>query len=176
MDWYEFRNRRRKAPATTRVPLCADREALSELEHARAYPDPDRARTMRELEEAVAEATMWVTVRELPAEDYMQLKEAHRPKDEELRKKGHQWDEGTFAPALIAASIDPPLTVEEATEWWHGFDVDGVRQGWTLAERSDLLLACIRLNEQLPELGFTRPATAGTNGTGLSSTISVPEG
>lgn len=176
MDWAEFRNRRKKAPATARVPLCADREALSALEHARAYPDPDRPKTIRELEQAVAEATMWVTLRELPAEDYMALKEAHRPKSEELRKKGYQWDEATFAPALIAASIDPPMTEEEAARWWHGFDEqdadtgETVRVGWTLAERSDLLMACIRLNEQLPDLGFTKPDTARTSGTGRSST------
>lgn len=182
MDWTEYRKRRTQGPpAFERVALCADRALVSELEDARAHPDPKRARTVRELEEAVAEATMIVTVRELLAEDYLALKEDHRPTDEEKRKKGHQWDEATFAPALLAATIDPPLTPEEAAEWWHGWEEEdpesgeSSRFGWTAAERGQLFMAAVRLNETNPDLGFIRPGTERTNGIGQPLTTASPE-
>lgn len=151
MDWAEFAKRRKKAPATARVPLCADREALSELEAARASRDPKVREKIPELQEAVTAQTMHVTLRELGAEEYVSLKEAHRPTDSEKLKRGDEWDEATFGPALIAACIDPPLTEEEAAEWW--------KDGWTLAERAQLFITALNLNETVPDLDFTRPGT-----------------
>lgn len=150
MDWAEFAKRRKKAPATARVPLCADREALSALESARASRDPKVREKIPALQEAVTAQTMHVSLRELPAEEYVALKEAH-PAPPEARKRGEEWDEATFGPALIAACIDPPLTEEEAVEWW--------KEGWTAAERAQLFLTAYNLNETVPDLDFTRPGT-----------------
>lgn len=156
MDWAEFRARREKAPATARVPLCADGDAVRQLDEARASKDRQLRDRIPELEMAVEEATITFVVQAMPADDYVALKEQHRPKDEELRKKGHEWDEATFAPALIAAcAVEPPLTPEEAQELWHGTGPGSL----TLAERATLFLACRDLNETIPDLGFTRPGT-----------------
>lgn len=156
MDWAEFRSKREKAPATARVPLCADGDALRALEEARESRVQEIREQIPQLEEKVAAATMVVKVQALAADAYQQLKDEHRPKDPDLRKKGYEWDEGTFAPALIAASVtDPPLSLEEATELWHGNGPGS----FSLAERATLFLTCRDLNETVPDLGFIKPGT-----------------
>lgn len=174
MDWADFRARRQKAPSTSRVPLCADGEALRQLEDAerrsRSGTPKERAEAAEkipELREAVKAATMIVTVQALPADEYRELKDAHRPKSQDALRAGAEWDEDTFAPALIAASvIEPPLSLEEATELWHDRSPGAV----SLAERAQLFLACRDLNETIPDLGFTEPDTGETDGIGRSST------
>lgn len=174
MDWAEFRARRQKAPSTARVPLCADGEALRRLEdaqrrsqHGTPKERAEAAAQIPELREAVKAATMIVTVQALPGDEYRDLKEAHKPKTQDALRAGHEWDEDTFAPALIAASvIDPPLSLEEATELWHDRSPGAV----SLAERAQLFLACRDLNETVPDLGFIEPDTGETDGIGPSST------
>lgn len=155
MDWVEFAARREQAPATARVPLCADGDALAALEEAQRSTDKKVRGTISELRERVAAATMVVTVTALGAEEYLALKEKHRPSDPEKVKRGYEWDEETFAPALIAASVDPPMTEAEATDLWKG-----VAPKLTAAERSQLFFAARDLNETVPDLGFTVPGTA----------------
>lgn len=154
MDWVEFAKRREEAPAMTRVPLCADGDALAALEQAQRSTDPAVKATIPQLREKVTEATMVVTLSALGAEEYMALKDTHRPTDPEKAKKGYEWEEDTFAPALIAASIDPPMTPAEAADLWKG-----VAPKLTAAERTQLFLAARDLNETVPDLGFTVPGT-----------------
>ena len=156
MDWAEWRRRREEAPAEARVPLCADGEGLRLLEEARVSRDPDVRARVPELQERVAAATMHVTLRALPADDYQALKDAHKPSDPEKLKKGYEWEEATFAPALLAASIvDPPLTADEAKDLWS----DSGPGAPSLAERATLFLTARDLNETVPDLGFTKPGT-----------------
>lgn len=158
MDWGEFATRREKAPATKRVPLCADGDLLRDLEEARATRDKDRVIA---LEQAVAEATMHVVVRAIDPDDYEELKAAHRPEAESK----DEWGPG-FPKALVAASLlDPP------------YEPDGFERTWanaTKAERAQLFYACVDLNETVLDLGFTRPDIATMDGIGRSSTTSSP--
>ena len=155
MDWAAFKARRERAPATARVPLCADGDAVRELEEAQQSRDVAAVEKARA---KVAEATWWVDCVALSADDYRDLKESHRAKGE-AAAKGAEWDEATFVPALIAAST--------------GLDADEVAELLgivTAAERARLFLACRDLNETVPDLDFIVPGTATTAGTGRPST------
>lgn len=94
--------------------------------------EPDRAPLLEaekaQLEEDAEDAAVWMTFQALPRREYRALLAAH-PSDED----GKDWDEDTFAPALIAAcyvgSADDPdgepdgdMTVEQAATAFHEWD------------------------------------------------------
>ena len=142
MDWEQFVARRQGAPATRRVPLCADGEALDALHLARQSGDKKAAAAA---EEAVAAATMWVTVRALPAADYITLRDKHRPTSPEQLAKGWVFDPDTFPPALVEACLVD------------GGGFDGFWQSLTAAEQVTLLNVALELNQTVPDLGFIKP-------------------
>jgi len=159
MDWAEWKARRQKAPAIRRVPLCADGEALAELEEARTSRDPKLRRRIPELEERVAQATINVVLRALPADEYAELKDQYRPTDPKEVEEGRQWTDD-FMPALVAACLVEPADIDP-------------KELWELAsagERRQLFLAAHSLNVLVPDLDFTKPGIGLTPGTGRPST------
>ena len=159
MDWAEWKARRQKAPATRRVPLCADGEALAELEEAKRSRDPKLRARIPELERRVADATITVVLRTLPGGEYEELKDQYRETDPEAVKAGRQWTDD-FMPALVAACIVEPEGVDPAELW----------ELASAGERRQLFLEAHALNALVPDLDFTKPGTGPTTGTGRPST------
>lgn len=159
MDWSEWQATRAEHRPFQDVPLCADAEAVRELEQLRGSlplseeQQETHAEALEEVKAQVASATMVVRVEALPAHEYRDLKDAHRPQDKEARKRGDEWTDA-FRPALVAACLteDGPLKPDDVPGFWEGDEV-------TLVERERLFLACWSLNEQVPDLGFTLPGT-----------------
>lgn len=119
------------------------------------------AKAVTAAEKAVAEYTMLITVQPMPPQEYRDLKDEHRPTDPAKLAKGDEWEEATFAPALIAASLTPdqPVTPDDVPDLWGTV---------TLAERSIVFLTCYSLNETVPDLGFIEPDIAQMAGIGQS--------
>jgi hypothetical protein len=136
---------------------------VAELEAAQR--DISRFKEIPELQAAVEAATMVVTLQAMNADDYRALKDAHKPQDP---KSGKEYDD-SFHLALVQRSIVEPPELTSAD--------DAVAELWavlSLAERANLFLAARDLNETLPDLGFIRPGTEPTPGTGQSSTTAPP--
>jgi RES domain-containing protein len=164
MDWSAWHDRRQKAPAVKRVPLCADGEAYAALEAAQG--GLSRFKEIPELQAAVEAATMVITFQAMNADDYRALKDEHKPKDSKANPGAEYGD--SFHLALVQRSVvDPPELVDNdaVVELW---------QALTLVERALLFFAARDLNETLPDLDFIKPGTEPTRGTGQSSTTAPP--
>lgn len=94
-------------------------------------------------EEAFTNASEVLMMRSLPRPVYDALILAHPPTEQQTAD-GHDWNPETFAPALIAATVTDPMSVEEATELldiWGGMDANdlfGAALSVQMVKRSDL--------------------------------------
>ena len=93
--------------------------------------------------------------RSIPRPDYRRLLDEHPPVDE-----ADNWNEDTFPPALIAAcAVEPPFTLDEATELWNT---------WDAGDAGQVFMAVWALNER-SSVGFISPGSAPTGGSGPNS-------
>jgi len=87
--------------------------------------------------------------RALGAKAYDDLLAEHPPTKKD-KEDGGVWNGDTFPPALIAASsMDPKISVEEATEVWTSPD-------WSRGELYDMFSRLVRLNQEGLDIPFTQ--------------------
>jgi hypothetical protein len=172
MDATQWLQRRSKTPRRTdTVDLCSDWELIDELaELQSAVPRGNEKlvewRAQIEAVKAdIAEATIHVPVQSMDPDEYLDLKDRHRPTGE-ARERGDQYDGATYWPALFRESLTPdgPLEPRDAAEIWGML---------TAGEQHRIKLQLQGLNEAVPDLGFTRPGIATTAGTGQNPTTST---
>jgi hypothetical protein len=144
------RLRAREAPTYT-LRICDDDAAKDELDRAERLvrrtadeadlepDDPDvkrraaaAAAALARAQQAVEDATLvLLRFRGLPRPAYRALVKANPPTEEQA-EDGQDWDEDTFAPALISAASMDGMTVENATE---------LMNTWASQEANNLFLA-----------------------------------
>lgn len=146
--------------AETRHQLAPTQSTKKTLTGAKAARTR-AVKAVKAAEATVAEYTMLVSVQPMLPDDYRALKDEHKPTDPAKLEKGDEWDETTFAPALIAESLveGQPVTPGDVPDMWSTL---------TLAERAILFLTCYSLNETVPDLGFIEPDTGILPDIGLS--------
>jgi hypothetical protein len=128
------RLRARQSPTAT-LRICDDDDAKADLARAErlqgrtadeADLEPDDPEVKRRAENAAAaverarqrveDATLVVLhFRGLPRPAFLDLVKKHPPTEEQA-EDGHEWNEDTFAPALISAASVDGMTVDDAGE------------------------------------------------------------
>lgn len=118
--------RTEKVPVLLRSDLIAQRNDL-QREWAEAVVLDDREnripeapairKRIDELNDQIDQSAQWFVFGEIPRYDYEKLLRQHPPKG--ANKDEYMWDPEGFPPALIAAaSVDPKLSLDEATKLW----------------------------------------------------------
>lgn len=94
--------------------------------------------TVYSADEDGAELALQVKYQALNSKEYDELQAAHPPTPKE-RREGAIYNVDTFAPALMAAvSLEPKLTVEEATELYRSPD-------WSSGEIQTMFINALRV-------------------------------
>lgn len=128
VDTLERRERFFRQAGTT-VSEAEKGEVARKLRQARAALEAAQA--------AAAAETVTLHFRQLRRTDYQDLVEAHEP-TEEQREKGRIWNDDTFPPALVSASlVDPVLDVEQVTQ---------LLEEWNVAEGGLLFSTALQVN------------------------------
>lgn len=156
--------------------LRAELDAATRQERENSAPDMGTSsrvkQIQRELSDAIdaAEATeVEFVFQAIGRAAWDRMVMDHKPTQEQIRDlrrdlgdKNAQigWNPETFPPAIISAClVSPRMTVEEATEMYED-------PSWNLGELQRLLAAAIAVNQETPDVGFTRGAFARTLASG----------
>jgi len=126
----------------TKKPVRATIESLMKK------PPRTKEVTVKTVSDTGRELEINVLFRSLGSKLYDAIVTEHQPTKEQ-KKEGNQWNPDTFPPALIAAcSVDPRLTVEQATSLWESED-------WSQGELMGLFIAAVKLNNEGLDIPFT---------------------
>lgn len=157
-------------PATSSVRVCLRGDLLGELdlvnEDLAPYDDweasslsdvdprPPLAARKRDIEKRMRQEQATFTFQGIGDKSWSDLLAAHPP------RKGHEetenFDPGSYPVALVsAASVDPKMTVEQATQLFNSF---------TLTQRNIVFAAAYSANVRGVDIPFSPPASAGTAG------------
>jgi hypothetical protein len=126
----------------------------------------EAAEAVRAVEDEMEAATVEVTVATVSRNQWADLLGTHPPSKEQ-RRLGHAYDPETFAIAMVAACLVPPLTDEKAKE---------LAGAIPFAEWQKLERAALMLNVSETPSPKLAAATELLQANGRSSTTSDPEG
>lgn len=104
----------------------------AELEHGEESPEASATRAIKEeARAALAACVERIYFRNLPSDEFEELVGEHKPTKEQ-QEQGQQWNDKTFAPALLAAcAVDSDMTEKEwidelASDRWSQADVTSI--------------------------------------------------
>lgn len=181
LTWAEIKARK-KAPTKT-IPIQLDGAIAAQIETLReeiqkaklldsraASPDmgsSSRAtaltRELFDLLDSAAESEVDFTFKGIGNTAFNDLLKKHRPTQTQIKdirrelgnnKANLDYNPDTFPPVLISASlVSPAMTLEEAQDMFEDPE-------WNLAELTKMFRAALEVNNEVPDIPFTRDAYA----------------